>query len=266
MNKTKVIPLAVVMFAIVGMIGVINAQAFAQGNGAGGVGKGGFQLNLIGSSQDDKLQNDETSNGHRIFIPMDAKKSTKIMLKQAPEGESFAVLDGDATDGKGEFQLPAPKSVCVDENGIPLEDQSDEALATCENLQSAYGVHARVLGKPGEGSIQIATCAETELVDINNDGILTEDEEICSIETISLGNANGKKGGAKFTNVSRELLTVCLDVAEDTDGDGIGDFFDGVCDIRVDIFDERLENYLWKVTNDGKRLIQLRFIDNPTIS
>ena len=260
MNKTtKVLSLTLVMFAMAGMIGISFEQVFADkpGNGAGGVGKGGFQLNLIGTTQDDKLSNDETNNGHRIFIPMDVKKPTKIYLK---EGTEFAVIDSDATDGRGEFQLPPPNSVCVDEDGVPLPDQSDEAKATCDNLQTAYGVFARVLGKPTSGDFQITTCAEGETyVDLNNNGVIEADEEICSLETIKLGNANGKKGGAKFTNVSKELLTLCIDVAVD----GV---FDGLCDIRVDIFDDRLHDYFWKVLNDNKRLVQLRFIDSPTVS
>jgi hypothetical protein len=258
MKTTKVLSLSLAMFAMIGMIGFGGSEAFAKGNGAGGVGKGGFQLNLIGTTQDDKLSNDETNNGHRIFIPMDSNKPTKIYLK---EGTEFAVIDSDATDGRGEFQLPPPNSVCVDENGVPLADQSDEAKATCENLETAYGVYARVLGKPTSGDFQITTCAEGETyVDLNNNGSIEADEEICSLETVELGNANGKKGGAKFTNVSKELLTLCIDVADE-----FGEF-DDVCDIRVDIFDDRLHDYFWKVINDNKRLVQLRFIDTPTVS
>ncbi|MGD8431476.1 MAG: hypothetical protein PVG23_02760, partial [Nitrosopumilaceae archaeon] len=57
-------------------------------------------------------------------------------------------------------------------------------------------------------------------------------------------------------NVSRELLTACLDTYDDGN-------FDGNCDVRVDIFDETLENWFWETDNSGFRLIQLRFI--PTI-
>ena len=76
-----------------------------------------------------------------------------------------------------------------------------------------------------------------------------------------------KSGKPVWDNVSRELLTVCVDVFDDTidpeTGEPIG--FDGICDIRVDIFDDQLENYFWKVTNEGAKLLQLRFIDQPTV-
>ena len=50
-----------------------------------------------------------------------------------------------------------------------------------------------------------------------------------------------------------------MDVAEgfDENGDPI---FDGICDIRVDIFDDEFYDYFWNVWNTDKRLVQLRFI------
>jgi hypothetical protein len=159
------------------------------------------------------------------------------------EGD-FQVVDQDATDGVGAFQLPAPGINCE-------EDTSDK----CVDDNADYYVYARVLGKPTPGTFDAVTCA-TELQDIDNDGEL---EEVCSLESISLPNSNGPGKKAKFTNVTKELLTLCLDVSDTGDDDG----FDGICDIRVDIFDNRLEDYVWDMTNDGKRLVQLRFIDQP---
>ncbi len=265
-TTTKVLSIATVMVAMTGMIGISFDQVYATQ----GVGKGGFQLNIIGvdiskgnkNADDGQIPND-ANNGHRIFVNLNGH--SKIFLQEdtdeTPE-VGFAVIDADATDKDGAiFQLPPPNSVCLDENGIPQADQSPEALAVCDNLQTAYGVFARILGKPG-GNIQIATCAEVDLVDLDNDGT---DEEICSVEKLDMTRKNS--GKPVWDNVSRELLTVCVDVFDDTidpeTGEPIG--FDGICDIRVDIFDDQLENYFWSVTNEGAKLLQLRIIDSPTV-
>ncbi len=215
-TKTKILSLAVTMFAIVGMMGFGN-QAFA-GNGAGGVGSGGYQLNLIGMDKTDKLTNDETNNGHRIFVPIDGH--TKILLYEGP----FAVLDSDATDGMGKFRLPYPGD-CSDLSGA------------CTFL---YEVWIRVLGKPSATDYNIVTCR-----------VLAGVEE-CSTETVAVPSANLGKGGAKFTNVSKQLLTVCIDT----------DDLDTLCNFRTEIFDDAAYQYLWDVDANGHRLAQLRFIPN----
>ena len=216
-SKTKVLSFVIAMFAIVGMMGFSN-QAFA-GNGAGGVGSGGYQLNLIGMDKNDKLTNDEKNNGHRIFVPIDGP--TKILLYQGP----FAVLDSDATDGTGKFQLPYPG------------DCSSLDFTQCD---LNYDVYIRVLGKPSDANYTIVTC-----VDFNKDGVVDE----CSTESVAVPSANGSKGGAKFTNVSKELLTVCIDTDDD-----------GICDLRTEIFDDANAQYLWDVDANGHRIAQLRFI------
>jgi hypothetical protein len=132
-----------------------------------------FQVNLIGVPKG--KSSDTSNNGRRIFIPLEG--STKILLK---EGD-FAVLDSNATDGQGAFQLPSPDP---DGDGV-----------------TEYSVFARALGKPG-GSVRITTCG------VDADGV-----EVCSLESAVAVRGTGK---SRFENVSRELLFVFADL----DGDG----------------------------------------------
>lgn len=224
MQKTiKTISLAVAMFAIVGMMS-FGSQASAAGNGAGGVGKGGYQLNLIGMDKNDKLSSDDNS-GHRIFVKLYGKSTIK--LQEGP----FAVIDADATDSNGGlFQLPYPG------------DCNTVDFSLCD---LDYSVYMRVLGKPSDTPYTIVTCA-TQLVDIDGDGTYE-----CSTESVSLPSSNGAGKNSKFTNVSKELLTVCID----TDGNT------ATCEMRAELFDDDFVDFLWEVDANGHRLAQLRFID-----
>jgi hypothetical protein len=130
----------------------------------------------------------------------------------------FQVLDANCTDGPSAFQLPNPDP---DNDGI-----------------TAYSVYARALGKPG-GSAVATTC----LTDAAGD-------EFCSTENVVLVRSTGK---STFANVSKELLTLCLDT--DADGD---------CDIRVGLFDDATADYFWSYDNTGLKLAQLRFYEIPT--
>jgi hypothetical protein len=75
-----------------------------------------------------------------------------------------------------------------------------------------------------------------------------DDEIVCSTENVVLLRTKGQQ---KFTNVTRELTTLCWD----TDGDD-------VCDTRLPLFDSALEGYFWNYSNNGLRLAQLRFYPN----
>ena len=227
------------MVAMTGMTGITVDQAFAgKGNGGPGVGSGGFQLNVKGIDKGDHLPTGgENSPGHKIFVKSTGK--SKIYLKEGP----FKVLDRDGTDGNGAlFQLPKPNTNCTDTG-----NDFDNA---CPDFDADYFVYARVLGKPGTTDVTIVTCVEDKDTG-RNDTPIPDDE--CSLDGVSLPSANGKnsKKGAKWENVSRQLLTVCLD----TTGDG-------TCDTRADIFSDELVNYLWQFDNVGYRNVQLRFVAN----
>jgi hypothetical protein len=133
-----------------------------------------FDLNWIGVSNPKDVSN--SSNGHVIFVPLNG--STKILLS---EGD-FAVLDSNATDGSGAFQLPNP-------------DPTNTGTTT-------YSVFVRALGKPG-GSSKTTTCATDP----------TTGDLFCSVFS---SVQTRTKGQQTFTDVSRELLFIFADI----DGDG----------------------------------------------
>ena len=133
-----------------------------------------FTLNLIGVSNP-KSASLTGNNGSRMFVPLSG--STKVMLA---EGD-FKVIDANATDGMGSFQLPNP-------------DPENDGTTT-------YSVFARALGKPG-GSSKTTTCAQ------DADGATW-----CSVYSAVAVREGGR---TRFANVSRELLYVYVD----TDGDG----------------------------------------------
>lgn len=146
------------------------------------------------------------------------------------EGDDFAVLDANGTDGSASFQLPNP-----DPDG--------------DNMTS-YSIWMRALGKPGGGAI-ITTCADADLSD--------DYYEVCSAEYLEVERQKGKP---RFENVSKTLLTILVE--EDitfTDGDGIEQTIESG---RYTIFDEAFEDYFWEYDNNGLKLLQLRFYEAGT--
>jgi hypothetical protein len=140
--------------------------------------------------------------------------NTKINLSAG----DFQVLDANGTDGTAAFQLPNPDP---DGDGV-----------------TAYSVYARALGKPN-GTATATSCTTDILGDT-----------YCSTENVVLVRSSGKQS---FSNVSRQLLTVCLD----TTGDG-------VCDTRQSLFADATSNYFWSYDNNGLKLAQLRFYELPS--
>jgi hypothetical protein len=151
----------------------LDELAAQQGNGAPSGAH--YNLNIIGVPKG-KTADLTGNDGHRIFVPLGGR--TKINLS---EGE-FQVLDANATDGTGAFQLPVPDA---DADGV-----------------TAYSVYSRALGTPG-GSSTTTTCATDPVTG----------EVICSTLSSVLVRTKGK---SSFTNVSAELLYVVADL----DGDG----------------------------------------------
>ncbi len=186
----------------------------AAATGNGAPSGAHYNLNLIGVSKG-KTADMTGDNGHRIFVNLFG--NTKINLR---EGAEFQVLDANGTDGNGAaFQLPNPDP---DNDGV-----------------TAYSVYARALGKPGGSSIT-TTCLTDALGDT-----------YCSTENVVLVRGTGK---SSFQNVSKELLTLCLD----TD-------LDGVCDTRTGLFDDATDGYFWSYDNNGLKLAQLRFYEIATV-
>ena len=221
---------------------VTTASVATTGNGAPSGSH--YNLNIIGVPKD-KTATMTTGDGHRIFVQLwggeDAVslngklsnqllKVNKIFLQPAPAGESFQVLDANATDANGAlFQLPA-------------------------DVSATWTVWGRALGTPG-GKANMTTCATTAGLD----GILgtADDEVICSMGTLSLDRTKGKQ---TFTNVSGDLLFMTITVDPTTNASlatclGVT----STSTVTVSLFNGCLQNYFWNYDNQGLKLLQLRF-------
>lgn len=192
------------------ILGFMPLVSGATGNGAPSGAH--YNLNIIGVPKG-KTADMTGSNGHRIFVPLGATGASANCKINLSIGD-FQVLDGNCTDGPSAFQLPNP-------------DPDDDGI-------TAYSVYARALGKPG-GSAVATTCYDDAAV------------TYCSTKSVVLVRGTGK---SSFTNVSKELLTLCLDTNADT-----------VCDTRVGLFDSATADYFWSYDNSGLKLAQLRFYE-----
>jgi|LGVE01.1.fsa_nt_gb hypothetical protein len=225
---------------------VIAAQD-VTGNGAPSGSH--YTLNIIGVAKD-KTAEMTGSNGHVIFVPLSGK--AKIELFEAPEGESFKVLDANATDGSAIFQLPKP--------GIDpyLIGGDMEGVDTVTD----YSVFVRSLGKPG-GWATITTCAD--LVDSDFAGLLSGKflsvlnragyfGGYASVEQVGQDITMRTKGKSTFTNVTAELLTIVFKVEVELKDESILVEY-----VRVPIFDEIIDGEYWEYDNKGLKLLQVRF-------
>ena len=191
--------------------------SFSNGFPDNGRGLTLYKMNLIGhpGTPTAAMLNDQ---GKRLFVKLEG--NTRINLSEGP----FDILDANGTDGTAAFQLPDP-----DPDG---------------DGETWYGVYIRPKGKPN-GSMHITTCATG---DFDNDAT-TPDEELCSLEVAVMVRGTGKP---KVQNISRELLTLCVD----TDGDL-------KCDERIFLFDDRATDYVWSLDNFGLRNAEVRFLEIP---
>ena len=205
--------LMISIFALVLMFTLTMSIAYAGNEAPSGAH---YNLNIIGVPNP-KTADMTGSEGHRIFVPLYG--SAKIMLCESgvpgacEDIEGFQVLDANGTDGIARFALPNP-------------DPTNSGTTT-------YSVFARALGKPG-GAADMTTCA----TDPNTE------EEVCSLITLELKRSKGK---SVFTNVSKYLLYIYVDL----DGDTVLE--------RYNLFNDRLQDYFWQYDNKGLKLAQLRF-------
>ena len=217
MNTKTILATSLAAVFAVSMIlagALVPAQAGQAETGNGAPSGAHFNLNLVGHPRNDQFTNDETNNGHVIHVKLQGRSD--IYLKEG----TFAVLDSDATDGRGEFQLPAPDNQ-IDAGGNFVGE-------------GKYQVFLRVVGIPKK-TAELVTCGENTV--LNPDGTTTT-ERICSLEILTLESKTGKK---VFDNVTQELTTILYD------------------DRRVDIFSDAFEDYLWQYDNKGIKVVQLRF-------
>ena len=194
----------------------------------------------------DKCPNGDFVNSNRHQIAVQANytgngndktaKVNKIFLK---EGDGFWVQDGNACDNGANFFLPITDANC--------SNCGDPAL---EPTFTEYEVNARLVGKPG-GKVEVTSCVEVIMID----PITGEEtaESLCSVgadniwvKTRIVGNG---KVQSKWENVSKELLTVCVDTVDD-----------GICDTRIGLFNSFGEDYWWNWNTQGRPHVQLVFV------
>ena len=195
-----------------------GSSAVASGNGLPDNGHARlYKFNMIGVPKD-KTADMTGDAGKRMFVKLEGP--SKIYLQPGEWG----ILDANATDADGgRFQLPDPDP---DGDGVTW-----------------YGVYIRPVGTPHK-SATIGTCIEGEF-----DATLPGDETLCSTETKLLVRDTGKP---KVENVSRELLSLCLDL----------DPLDptNAC-TRSFLFDDETVEYLWNYDNNGLKVAQVYFLE-----
>jgi hypothetical protein len=219
---------AVGLFAVAALLGcdaerttvptMEGSPSVAHGNGLPDNGHNRlYKFNIIGVPRE-KNPDMTGDAGKRMFVKLEGP--SKIYLQK---GE-FDIIDANATDQNGgRFQLPDP-----DPDG---------------DGETWYGVYVRPVGTPNR-SATVGSCIEGDL-DPTLDGV----ETLCSTETKLLVRGTGKP---RVENVSKELLSVCLD----TD-DVVG------CDTRSFLFDDETVEYLWNYDNNGLRVAQMYFLEIP---
>jgi hypothetical protein len=233
--------------------------AFAGENGNGLPSGNRYMLNVI--AYDNCPAGDFTdSNRHMIAVKADFN-SGDLAATQAgtyyrdiirtntialAPGADFQVIDGNACNkGGAAFQLPYPS--CPAGADPTCTGTLPEGAETQD-----YRVFVRLVGAPKTG-IGVTTCATQEVVvDIGTGA--TEDMIVCSTENVVRIRNKGKV--ASFEDVSKQLLTICLDTYDDGN-------FDGNCDVRYSLFSTELENYFWQWNTQGKAHAQLVFIPTP---
>lgn len=166
----KTLSLAIVL----ALAAIITTPAFALASTGNGAPNGAhYNLNIIGTKE---KNGDMTGGGNVIFVKLWGA-DTRINLVQ---GDDFAVLDKDGTDGSATLQLMDPYPGTT--------------------TDAAYTIYVRALGKPG-GFMGMTT------------GFTDENgADWYSIESVNLTRT---KGQAKFTDKTLELTTILVDMTDD---------------------------------------------------
>ena len=229
-----------VSVALLACLAVFAAGAWAAGTTGNGAPNGShYTLNIIGVPQGKSA--DMTGNtGGRMFVLLNGGqdavslngkpsnqlvKTNTIGLVPAPAGQSFSVLDANATDANGGlFQLPA-------------------------DVSTAWTVWARALGTPGGSAVQ-TTCASS-ILDVTVGQIFCSDQSAMYMRTT---------GKSSFTNVSSDLLFMTVTV-DSTTAPGLASCLgvSGTQSVTVSLFNSCFQNYFWNYDNNGLKLLQLRF-------
>lgn len=213
--------------------GSVQGSAAAVGTTGNGAPSGAhYTLNIIGVPKE-KSSSFDGGEGHRIFVGLGksgAAANTRINLGE----DDFGVVDANGTDGTAAFTLPNP-------------DPDGDGTTN-------YRVYARALGKPG-GKATLQSCYEDAL------------GTWCAVDfdggVLPVGLERNKGGVGKFTNVSKDLLYVDYCAAWDAGEDLLPGTEDDVCTVvqQISLFSNTLLSYYWSYSNEGLKLVQLRFYE-----
>ena len=237
MNRRFTIAGALACLASVVAFSVAAGAGAQTGNGAPNGAH--YNLNIIGVPKG-KSAPLTGSTGGRIFVLLNGgedatslngkpynqlNKVNTIGLVPAPAGESFQVLDANATDADGAlFQLPS-------------------------DVSSAWTVWGRAVGTPGGTAIQ-TTCAAS-FIDT------TDGQIYCSTDSAMYLPHKGK---STFMNVTTQLLFLSVTVdSVATPGLATCLGVTGTASVTVSLFNSCFQNYFWNYDNNGLKVLQLRF-------
>jgi hypothetical protein len=164
-----------------------------------------------------------SAGGSVIFVTLGSKDGAAVTTKILLEQSAAA----------GEFSV-------LDKNG------TDGEASFSLPAPGSYTIWARALGTPG-GQAKITTCA-TDVTGTVADG------DICSTLHEVFVRGTGK---SNFRNVTTSLTTITLDATADADA------VTACGGTTVGLFDPCLQGYFWQYDNNGLKLLQVRFYQNP---
>lgn len=240
MKKLVVIGLAVVLLLTMAVTPVLAAKPGTDFNGPH------YNLNLIGK---DKVMPGEYDNPdrHTMFVPLDSTDMTfpintpnnlgtdtmegiKITMTQ---GEEFAMIDGDATDGYGSFRLGAGKYMVY----IAVKAKSpkfDGAYTDITGWVEAYDNLGQLWYYVPVGSVTVSK-NKNNWTDASTLFFVTPDED-------------------PFGFVEVSGITPVGDL-----GIWVFDYMAGLGAWVTDLYDFSNLAYFWQLDNYGNKLIQVRF-------
>jgi hypothetical protein len=238
MKKVVFIALAVIL-----VVAMVPIAAFAA---KPGTDFSGFHqtLNLIGK---DKIMPGDYNNPDRgtMFVPKDTAGMTftnpddpdspvfqgiKISITQ---GTEFAVIDGNATDGFGAFQLGAGKYSCY--IAVKAKDAKMSGLVNITGWVQAYDNLGQLWYYLNVGTVGVSKAKNSTYTDAT---------------------------GLFFVDTTEDTFDF-LTGSEADYVDGLGmwvfDYMAGLDAWDTDLYDLSDLAYFWQLTNDGAKLIQVRF-------
>ena len=188
------------------LIAALPASAGNGGNGNGAPSGPHYNLNIIGVDNPKNPPMDDTSR-HTIFVPLTGRCNIDLQMGD------YRVLDGNCFDGDGAaFRLPNP-----------VDNAEDTTLN--------YSVWVRAVTP--KGSAEFQTCFTD-----------TFGDSWCNAGLLKVNIS--KVTPPKFTDVSKQLLQVCVGDQGATSGN-----------LKPLFYDQALD-YWWEYDNNGLRLAQMR--------